>query len=173
MKKFFSAFVLIMLLLPLIFVARQAGRVVSTHEYLITKYYRFEVLGEEQLVQTFTPGYENIEAIEIFLANIYPETDGYIHLSILDYEDKEIYRKRYKASSIPTGEFYFYKIRRSVLPGKQYRLCLSYDGETEDRPQVMVSNRSKNLIETKALYVGGEMSEYNMAITYHFSGKAK
>lgn len=172
-KNIFSAVVLVLFWGLLILVLRQAGSVYGTHEYLITKYYRFEMLGNEQLVQSFTPGYEKLEKIELFIANIYPETEGYIHLSILDSKDRRIYHKRYKASSIPTGEFHTYRIRRRVSPGEQYRLCLSYDGKTQDKPQIMVSERNKNLVETEVMYVKGETSEYNMAITYHFSGKAK
>lgn len=145
-----------------------SDRIEATHEYLITKYYRFETLYEEEIVQYFTPEYHYLDAIELFIANIYPETDGHIQISITDEKGKAIFDKRYRASEIPTGEFYTYKIGKKIEAGKSYTLCVSYEGDSEELPQIMVSDKNKNLQETEDMYVHGEEMEYNMAVTWHY-----
>lgn len=147
-------------------------RVRSVHEYLITKYYRFENLGMEEIVQEFEPQYNRLESVELFLANLYPETEGEICLSIVDSAGKTIFQKKYKASSIPTGDFYEYRIGKKVRVGERYELRLFYQGNSEEVPQVMISERNKNLNETGTMYVEGNASEYNMAITYYYSQKS-
>lgn len=145
-----------------------SDRIEATHEYLVTKYYRFETLYEEEIVQYFTPEYHYLDSIELFIANIYPETDGYIRISIADPKGKEIFSKRYRASEIPTGEFYAYRIGRKIEAGGQYSLRVSYEGDSEELPQIMVSEKNKNLLETEDMYVDGVEMEYNLAITYHY-----
>lgn len=143
-------------------------RVRVTHEYVISKYYRFESLGEEALVQQFTPDYNKLDSIELFLANIYPETDGLVWLEILNENGKRIFSRSYQASQVPAGEFYSYKIGKKIEAGKQYEIRLSYEGISEDIPQIMVSEKDKNLLETETLYVHDECSEYNLAVSYHY-----
>lgn len=145
-----------------------SDRIETTHEYLITKYYRFEALEEEEIVQYFTPEYNYLDAIELFIANIYPETDGHIRISIADAKGKEIFGKRYRTSKIPTGEFHAYEIGKKIESGESYALCISYEGDAEEAPQIMISEMNKNLLETKDMYVHGLEMEYNMAVTYHY-----
>lgn len=147
-------------------------KVAATHEYIVSKYYRFQTLEKEEIEQYFSPRYEKLESIELFIANVYSETEGKISLSIYDEKGKKIFDKKYKASSIPTGEFQEYKINKRVEPGKLYCICLSYDGDSEEKPQLMISERSRNLAETETMYVEETASEFNMAITYHYSGRA-
>lgn len=147
------------------------GRVHAVHEYLITKYYRFENITEGGISQHFVPEYNHLDSIELFLANIYPETNGKIEILLLDENDKKVFQKKYKASSIPAGEYKKYKIGKKLSPGERYELRISYDGTTEEKPQIMVSERWKNLSETEEMVVNGEISEYNLAITYHYSRK--
>ncbi len=144
------------------------NKTTAEHEYLITKYYRFEALREEPIVQEFVPTYKRLGAVELFIANVYPETEGSILLRIADNEEKTIFEKNYAASEIPTGEFFTYKIGKKVIPGNTYKIYLSYTGETIDGPQVMISETKKNLLETGNMYISGELSKYNMAITYHY-----
>lgn len=148
--------------------AAATGVVTASHEYRISKYYRFESLQDNELVQQFTPQYNRLEAIELFLVNIYPETDGSITLSIADEDGREIFRKAYPASEIPTGEFWTYEIGKRVKPDEQYELRISYDGNSEEIPQVMVSQKNKNLTETETMYVQGNESDYNLAVSYHY-----
>lgn len=163
---------IVMIVLASVIVISPICRVRAGHEYLITKYYRFEGLGEEEIVQEFEPQYNRLESVELFLANLYPETEGEICLSIVDSAGKTIFRKEYKASSIPTGEFYEYRIGKKVDIGERYELRLSYHGNSEELPQVMISEKNKNLNETGTMYVEGSASEYNMAITYYYSQKS-
>lgn len=145
-----------------------SGRVKVSHEYVISKYYRFESLGEEAIVQHFTPDYDRLDSIELLLIMIYPETDGLIHIEILDESGKQIFTKGYKASQIPAGEFYSYKIGKKIEAGHQYEIRISYDGEAEENPQIMISQKNKNLLETGTMYVHGEGSEYNLAVSYYY-----
>lgn len=166
-KKLLMIFSAVFLLLVLGYAA--FGRKVSaTHEYLITKYYRFESLGSEAIVQEFTPKYGRLRSIELFIANISPETDGYIMLEIIDKNEKKVFNKKYNVSLISTGEFYEFKINRKMKRDESYKIKLFYEGKAEDCPQIMISERSKNVIETGKMYVKGELNDYNMAITYHY-----
>lgn len=148
------------------------GRVRTTHEYLITKYYKFENITEEGLLQYFTPTYNHLDGIELFIANVYPETEGKISLTISNQKGKEIFSRKYRASGIPTGEFHNYKIGKKLVPGETYELLLSYDGKAEEPPQIMVSERMKNVKDTEEMMLDGTVSDYNMAITYHYSWKS-
>lgn len=156
----------------LILTLNRTGKVIATHEYIISKYYRFEPLGEGEIEQYFVPKYEKLESIELFIANIYPETQGKICLTIYDGKGKKIFHKKYKASSIPTGQFCEYKINKRVDTEDLYSICLSYEGNSEEKPQLMITERSRNLIETETMYVEGTASEFNVAVTYHYSGRA-
>lgn len=171
-KRRFAAAAGIVLLLGIgIWFVLQMNTIYATHEYLVTKYYRFEPLNEIEIVQEFTPKYEKLVSVELFIANLPEEGKGNIWLSIVDENNDEIFNKKYRAASIPTGEFFLYKINKKVDTGMQYRICVFYDGEAGDPPQLMVSERDKNLIETQTMYVEGLESEFNMAITYHYSEK--
>lgn len=160
---------LLILLVTGIWSVSPAGTITSKQEYLIGKYYRFETLGEEALVQRFEPHYKKLDAIELFIANVYPETDGEIVLSVLDPEGKVIFEKEYRAASIPTGEFHEYKIGKKLKTGEIYEIRLSYTGTSEEKPQLMVSEAARNLPGTKEMLVNGEVSDHNMAITWHYS----
>lgn len=162
----------VIVLAGVILMLSRLGKVIATHEYVVSKYYRFEALGEEEIEQYFSPKYERLESIELFIANVYPETKGKISLTIYDEKGKEIFHKKYKASSIPTGEFKEYKINKKVESGRQYCIGLSYEGDSEEKPQLMISERSRNLVETETMYVEGTASDYNVAVTYHYSGRA-
>lgn len=148
------------------------GEITASHEYQISKYYRFESLQASEIVQQFTPQYNRLESIEIFLANIYPETDGNITISIVDGSGQKIFRDIYSAAEIPTGEFYIYEIGKRIKPDEQYELRISYDGSAEEAPQIMVSEKNKNLTETKMMYVQGNESDYNLAVSYHYKWKS-
>lgn len=145
------------------------GRIRSVHEYLIGKYYRFEPVSDEELLQYFTPQYNYLDSIELFLANISADMNGKICIELFDSSGKKIFIRKYSAGSIPTGEFKEYKVGKKVTPGKAYILQVSYDGTEVEKPQIMISERKKNLLETGEMYVGEELSEFNMAITYHYS----
>lgn len=172
MKKKLLLFqvIAVIVLAGLILVLSRTSEVIATHEYVVSKYYRFETLEKEEIEQYFSPKYEKLESIELFIANIYPETKGRVCLIIYDEKGKKIFQKKYKAASIPTGEFQKYRINKKVEPGKQYCICLSYDGDSEEKPQLMVSEGNRNLIETGTMYVEGTASEYGVAVTYHYSG---
>lgn len=159
-------------LIVLLLAGKAFGKIQASHEYLITKYYRFENLEDEEIVQYFTPEYNYLDAVELFIANISSETNGHICISITDEKGKEIFRKKYRVSKIPTGEFHTYKIGKKIKVGETYALCVSYEGDTEELPQIMVSEINKNLVETKDMYVHGLESEYNIAVSYHYSEKA-
>ncbi len=154
-----------------IFLASRVSFTQAYHQYLITKYYRFEALQEEPLIQYFTPEYDRLDKIELFIANVYPETEGKIWIEIEDLEGRRIFRKGIRASKIPTGEFREYKIDKKVKAGEEYVLRISYDGKAEEIPQIMISERRKNLIETGDLYVENELSEFNMAISYYYRSR--
>lgn len=146
-----------------------AERVYALHEYQITKYYRFENLNEEEIVQQFTPKYSKLDSIELFLANINEETEGNVCLEITDDTGKKIFEKKYNISQIPTGEFYTYEIGKRIKSGKTYELKICYDGKAEEIPQIMISERNKNLVETGSMYVSGEASlDYNLAVSYRY-----
>lgn len=160
--------ILLMGLTVVVWMNWPGNRVHSKHEYLVTKYYRFETVGKEEIVQEFVPQFKILDKIELFIANLYPETDGNINISITDQRNNVIFQNKYKACKIPTGEFVDYKIGKKIVPGNRYTLKLSYDGSAEEKPQVMVSERKKNLDETKTMYTEDAVSDYNMAITYHY-----
>lgn len=169
MRKKFQIYILFLpLFISIMWAVFGLNRITAKHEYLITKYYRFESLTEEPIVQEFIPAYDYLETLELFIVNIYPETDGIIMLQLSDQDGKTVFKKNYTASQIPTGEFFPYKIGKDVIAGNVYKINLSYIGETVDGPQIMVSEVKKNLLETGSMYVSGELSEYNMAITYHY-----
>lgn len=168
MKKISAACITIMFL-TVVVVLSSGREVTATHEYLVTKYYRFEEIDSDEIIQEFFPKYEKIDSIELFIANIYPETEGKISLTIIDENNKNIYSKKFKASSIPTGEFYRYKIGKKLEKDGYYRILLSYEGNSKELPQVMVSERGKNLMETGGMYIDGDENKYNLAITYHYS----
>ncbi len=169
MRRKFQIYILFLpLFISVMWAVFGLNRITAKHEYLITKYYRFESLTEEPIVQEFIPTYDYLEKLELFIANIYPETDGVIMLQISDQDGKTVFKKNYAASQIPTGEFFPYKIGKDVIRGNVYKIYLSYIGETVDGPQIMVSEVKKNLLETGNMYVSDELSEYNMAITYYY-----
>ena len=146
-------------------------RVKSVHEYIISKYYRFIPIEETEIIQWFVPEYNYIDSVELFISNIYPETDGEIKLSIQNQNKKTIFSNIYDAAEISAGEFVEYEIGKKVEPGERYALLISFTGDITDSdmiPQLMVSERKKNLYETQEALVMGEISEYNVAITYHY-----
>lgn len=146
-----------------------AGTITASQQYQITKYYRFEALGKEEIVQRFEARYKKLESIELFIANVYPETEGEIVLSILDMDGEVIFKKEYQAGAIPAGEFSEYKIGRKLNPEEIYEIRLSYNGQSEEKPQLMVSETARNLFQTREMLVNGEVSDHNVAISYHYS----
>ena len=88
-----------------LFTISPGARISAKHEYIISKYYRFETLSETGIEQWFTPKYNYLEAIELFLANIYENSNGEIVLELENEKGKRIFRKSYAASDIPAGEF--------------------------------------------------------------------
>mgnify|MGYP005778111851 FL=1 len=149
-----------------------AGNVTASHEYQIGKYYRFEELNQDGIRQEFTPQYNRLQSIELFIANVYDDTDGSIQIVIGDEKGNEIFRKSYLVSKIPTGEFYEYKIRKTLKPGEHYDFYISYNGNSEELPQLMVSEKTKNLVETETMYVQWEESDYNVAISYNYAWRS-
>lgn len=149
-----------------------SGNVKAFHEYPIGKYYRFEAVDTDGIIQEFTPTYNYLESIELFL--VFPEErSGRIELALETEDGKELFHKKYKTSRIPTGEVYECKIREKLKPNETYRLCISYDGESEEFPQIMVSEKSKNLVETGTMLIQWEPSEYyNVAISYRYRWKS-
>lgn len=165
-----GALVLVLLLLAGHFL----GRISVTNTYLITKYYRFESIDETGLMQQIQPACDYIESLDVFLANLESEEKGSIVLELKDMEENCIFRKKYAVSSLSTGEFHRFRIGKAVKPGEIYGLHVFYQGEEKQQdklPQVMVSERSRNLPETMTAYKGGQMMEYNMAISYHYFQK--
>ena len=121
-------------------------------------------VGEEE--------YNYLKKVEIFIANIDSEAQGKIELILKNSKGKEIFHKKVKASDVPAGEFFSYSVNRRIQPGERYELYISYTGEkgVSGFPQLMVSERSHNLIETEEMLMDGQVSmEYNVAITYHYA----
>lgn len=149
-----------------------SGNVEAFHEYPIGKYYRFMNVDSEGIIQEIMPVYNYLESIELFLV-FADGTDGKIKMVLENDEGRNIFHKKYKISQIPTGEVYEYKINEKLTPGETYRLCISYDGEAEELPQIMVSEKAKNLVETGTMMVQGEPSDYyNAAISYRYRWKS-
>lgn len=149
-----------------------AGNVKAFHEYPIGKYYRFEDIDTDGIIQEFTPTYNYLESMELFFV-FAEDRDGEINLSLESEDGKEVFHKKYKISKIPTGEVHEYKIKEKLNPGKTYRICISYDGESEELPQIMVSEKAKNLVETGTMMIQGEPSDYyNVAISYRYRWKS-
>ena len=168
-KIIVTAFLIfLMILVPGVFGKSFIGDIEATQEYLITKYYSFQEVNEDGILQYFTPQYNYLKSIELFVVNLSPDMEGDLELSLSDTEGNVIYHEIYDIVSITPGEFRNYEIFKKVIPGEQYILHLSYNGE-EEKPQIMVSERRKNLLETEEMYVGEELSDFNMAITYHYS----
>lgn len=151
-----------------IYACIKMNTIYSSHKYVISKYYRFTGLEIDQIVQEFTPEYGFLEAIDLFIANISDNTDGNICLEIVDETGNQIFKDEYKAASIATGEFVRYKINKKIKAGEKYRICVSYDGNCDEQPQIMISEREWNLPETENMYVGGIESEFNLAINYYY-----
>lgn len=142
------------------------------HKYPIGKYYRFEDVREEGIVQEFNPKYNYLESVELFPVFGDNKENGMIHISIKDEEGKEIFEKKYAASRIETGEFHEFKVGKKLKAGESYRLCISQDGNLESL-QVMVSEKEKNLEETGMMMIQGEQSNYyNVVISYRYKWKS-
>lgn len=149
-----------------------SGNVKGFHEYPIGKYYRFEAVEQEGIIQEFIPTYNYLESIELFF--VFGEDEGgKIELLIENENGEEVFQKKYKISQIPTGEVHEYKIKEKLNPGETYRLRISYEGESEELPQIMVSEKAKNLVETGTMMIQGEPSAYyNVAISYRYRWKS-
>ncbi len=149
-----------------------SGSIKAFHEYPIGQYYHFENIDSDGIIQEFKPAYNYVESIELFIV-LPDEKIGEINLSITNDREKEVFQKKYKISKIPTGEVHEYKIKEKLNPGKTYRICISYDGESEELPQIMVSEKAKNLVETGTMMIQGEPSDYyNVAISYRYRWKS-
>lgn len=149
-----------------------AGNVKAFHEYPIGKYYRFEDIDTDGIIQEFTPTYNYLESIELFFV-FAEDRNGKINLSLESEDGKEVFHKKYKISNIPTGEVHEYKIKEKLKPGETYRLRIFYEGESEELPQIMVSEKAKNLVETGTMMIQGEPSDYyNVAISYRYRWKS-
>lgn len=151
-----------------------AGRIRATHEYVISKYYQFISIDKEGIYQWIEPEYNYLDTIELFIANIYPETEGDIELTLCNADGERIFSKAFAASSIPAGEFFSYKIGKKIEEGERYFIHIAYSGNVNDLekvPQLMISERNKNLLETQEAIVRGEILEHNVAITYHYAQK--
>ena len=55
---------------------------------------------------------------------------------------------------------------------EHYDLYISYNGNSEELPQLMVSEKTKNLVETETMYVQWEASDYNVAISYNYAWRS-
>lgn len=170
--KNFCALLLALILGIFVLTVSPVGRISAVHEYLIGKYYRFVELDGEAVIQRIVPQYNYLKKVEIFIANIDSEAQGKIELILKNSKGKEIFHKKVKASDVPAGEFFSYSVNRRIQPGERYELYISYTGEkgVSGFPQLMVSERSHNLIETEEMLMDGQVSmEYNVAITYHYA----
>ena len=157
-----------------LFTISPGARISAKHEYIISKYYRFETLSETGIEQWFTPEYNYLEAIELFLANIYENSNGEIVLELENEKGKRIFRKSYAASDIPAGEFVKYPIGKNLKEKEPYKIRISYTGDTageETVPVLMISDKNKNLPETQEAFSNGQELDYNVAITYHYAQK--
>jgi len=104
-------------------------------------------------------------------------------LTIADEDGNEIFQKKYALKTIPTGEFYTYKIGKRIDEEKRYAINIKYDGmpnAEEDIPVVMISESRRNLPGTQealvngeylAYDVAGEMVSFNVAINYRYQQK--
>lgn len=149
------------------------GKVQASNEYLLTKYYHFEQLQESEIVQYFTPQYNWLDAVDLFLADVTPDMKGKVCIELTDENNETVFKKKFAVSKIPTGEFYSFKINKKIHAGEQYAMSISYEGKGGDAPQIMVSDQPQNLIETGELYLSEEVSEYNLAVSYHYKWKNK
>lgn len=140
----------------------------ATHQYVIGDTYGFEELSKVDIVQEFTPEYRYLYSIELLFILIGSETDGNIRIQIESPSGGMICDKVFAASDIAAGDFVSFKLNTRLKKGKTYRLHLIYDGTATEKPEVMTSEKDRNLYETGDMYVGGNLSEVNMAITYHY-----
>ena len=151
-------------ILPIFF----SGQIRATHEYIIGDSYGFQELSMVDVVQEFTPEYHYLYSIELLPILIYSETDGNICIWIENPEGKNICEKEFKASEIAAGDFVSFPLGAWLKPGKVHKLHITYDGTAVEKPQVMTSEKNKNLYETGNMYVGDVLMETNMAVTYHY-----
>ncbi|PWM31923.1 MAG: hypothetical protein DBX58_04935 [Clostridiales bacterium] len=170
-----SGFIVMLLFLAVgLFTVSPAGRISSKHEYIISKYYRFEPLSENGIEQWFIPEYNYLDAIELFIANVYEESEGEILLEIENENGKRIFRRSYRASDIAAGEFVKYSIKKNLKEKERYKIRISYTGDTSESdmvPVLMISEKSKNLSETQEAFSNGQELDYNVALTYHYAQK--
>ena len=126
-KIIVTAFLIfLMILVPGVFGKSFIGDIEATQEYLITKYYSFQEVNEDGILQYFTPQYNYLKSIELFIVNLSPDMEGDLELSLSDTEGNVIYYEIYDIASITPGEFRNYEIFKKVIPGEQYILHLSY-----------------------------------------------
>ena len=151
------------------------GSVAATHEYQISKYYRFEPITQEGITQWIQPEYNYLDSIELFIADISSEAEGKLELTIRNEESRLIFKKKYAIAPIPTGEFYEYRIEKKLRKGERYVLQVSYDGDTQAegaQPMLMVTERKMNLPETEEMLIGEVVQNINAAITYHYQQRS-
>ena len=119
-------------------------------------------------MQEFTPEYRYLYSIELLPILIGPETDGEIRIRIENPSGRTVCDKTFQASGIAAGDFVVFELNAWLKKGETHRLFLSYDGTAAEPPRVMVSEKKNNLYETGDMYVGGSLSDWNMAVTYHY-----
>ena len=172
-KWMITAAILTVILIVWTWSKAAGGNMTALHEYPIGKYYRFEEIGKDGIIQKIVPSYNYLESIELFLVFSQEDENGQIGLMLEDEEGKEIFSQKYRVSEIPTGEVKEYKIGKRVKAGETYRLCISYEGISEELPQIMVSEKAKNLEETKEMMIEWQPAEYyNVAISYRYRWKS-
>ena len=156
-------------LLPVFF----TQRVGTVHEYVMSstdKNYVFQELGETGITQEFVPEYEDLEAVELVLVLLDSITEGNIRIQIEDPDGKIVCDKEFRPSDIVAGEFNLFSLNAPLCKGKVHRLHLSFDGtaEGEGSPSALIAHKEQNLRETGNMYLGTELSELNLAVTYHY-----
>lgn len=171
-KKFVQWSVILIILifstlLPVVF----SQRIEAVHEYLMSstdKNYVFQELGGAGIVQEFVPEYDDLEAVELFLILLDSVTEGKIFIQVENPDGKIVCDKVFKPSDIEAGDFYLFKLNAPLQKGKVHRLHLWFEGMAEESPCAMVAHKEKNLYETRGMYLGTELSELNLAVTYHY-----
>ncbi len=171
-KAVVQCFIIVILLalaalLPVFF----TRRVETVHEYVMSstdKNYVFQELGETGIIQEFVPEYDDLEAVELVLILLDSITEGNIRIQIEDPDGKIVCDKEFRPSDIIAGEFNLFSLNAPLCKGKVHRLHLSFDGTAEGSPSALISHKEQNLRETGDMYLGTELSEFNLAVTYHY-----
>lgn len=165
------AVIIIILSFSVLLPAAFTQQIETVHEYLMSstdKNYVFQELGGVGIVQEFVPEYDDLEAVELFLILLDSVTEGNILIQVEDPNGKIVCDRAFKPSDIDAGEFYLFKLNAPLQKGEVHRLHLRFEGMAEELPCALVAHKEQNLYETRDMYLGTELLEFNLAVTYHY-----